>query len=196
MRIYPQQKLKDNIFYNNICIIVCIFCIACFFTANYFQFSVKKPYYFENIENGTTIGPIKINKKSAVYKVTATFSGNNASTYLTGEVLDENKDTLYEFGKDLWHESGYDSEGRWSEADRKMVAYLTFSEKGTYYIQFFDAYNVSIKLDLQNGSSVAHNRVGLLFLIIILIAGYSLNKKWVDEKSTLLMDGIEEALDV
>lgn len=200
MKINPQQKLRDKLFFNNICIIICVFCIVCYCTALSLQKSSKQHYEFSSLPNNAIVGPIKINDKSAVYKVTATFYGNNSAVYLSGEVLDADKDTIYEFGKDLWHESGYDSEGYWSESERQMVAYLTFSEKGTYYLQFnsdnnYNLNNLLIRLDLQKGSSVAHSQVGTIFMILIMIAGYFLNKKWGNEKVTIIMDKIRDELD-
>ena len=68
--------------------------------------------------------------------------GSNKSVYLSGEVQDADRDTLYEFGKEMWHEDGYDSEGYWSESDRDMKASLSFTELGTYYVQFNSEYGV------------------------------------------------------
>ena len=121
MLINPQQRKKNNLFYNNICFIVCIFCILCFSTGLFLQNSTIKEKKYTSTKD-YIVGPIKVPDKNQVFKITAFFNGSNSSTYITGEVLDENEDTLYEFGKDLWHEEGYDSEGHWSEADRKMTA--------------------------------------------------------------------------
>ena len=111
MKINPQQKLRNTFFYNNLCIIVCLFCIICFITSISYQTSSLKKFNFPSLKEGAKIGPIKVQNKSAIYKIIVHFKGNNSSTYISGEVLDKDKDTLYEFGKDLWHESGYDSEG-------------------------------------------------------------------------------------
>ncbi len=199
MRIIPQQKLRDNLLYNNICIIVCIFSILCFITALFFHNSVIKEKTFYNLQEDATFGPINVTDKSQVYKIIVYFNGDNTSSYISGEVLDEDKDTLYEFGKDLWHESGYDSEGYWSESDRKMVTDLTFSEKGTYYIQFNTEENsmryLKITVQLKKGSYVAHLEIGGIFLIFITLLWCMLNKKWVKEKLVVLNDKLEEMSD-
>ena len=195
MLINPQQRKKNLLFYNNICFIVCIFCIVCFFTAIHFQNSkvAEKTY---NLQENSIVGPIKVTDKSQVYKVKAHFSGDNSSSYISGEVLDENKDTLYEFGKDLWHESGYDSEGYWSESDRNMTADLAFSEKGTYYLQFNteenSMKNITITIRLQKGSYVAHLQTGVMSMLLLLFVWIFINKIWVKEQLVILNDKLEE----
>lgn len=196
MIINPQNKLKENLFYNNICLIVCIFCIICLATSIFYENSLKKEQGFFNLKENSLYGPIKITNQNAIYKITAHFNGIRTSTYISGEVLDENKDTLYEFGKDLWHEEGYDSEGHWSESDRYMYVYLTFSEKGTYYIQFRTEeglmQNISLKFQLLNGSYVAHYEIGTIFFILILIMFYITNTHWIHTKFNELKEAFED----
>lgn len=234
MLIRPQQKLRDKLFYNNILFILCAFSILCIITSINLQ--NKKPIkidasannkilptgYSEPREN-TIWGPIKIDSKAKIYKVTAYFHGDNSSSYLTGEVLDEDKETLYEFGKDMWHESGYDSEGYWSESDRSMTTYLTFKEKGTYYIQFSSdniamtypdgtmvlangrtinqndtlprMQNVSIDITQIKSSYIPHAKVGTLMLILVMVIFFILNKAWIKEKYAIINEHLEEMSD-
>lgn len=199
MLIRPQQKLRDKLFYNNLLLIVVIFSIICFITSMNLQASTSLGRTDYDIREGMTYGPIKIDKQPKIYKIKADFGGSNTSTYLSGEVLDKDKDTLYEFGKDLWHESGYDSDGYWSESERKMTAYLTFKEKGTYYIQFNteekNMRNIDITIQLVKGSYVAHSQFGSLFLLIAMIIFFMLNKQWIFEKLTVINEKIEEMSD-
>ena len=198
MLINPQLKKKNLLFYNNICFIVCIFCILCFFTGWKLQDSkiTEKTY---NLQENTIVGPIKVTDKSQVYRVKAYFSGRNTSSYISGEVLDENEDTLYEFGKDLWHEEGYDSEGHWSESERNMTANLTFSEKGTYYLKFNTEEGtmnlITITISRQMGSYIAHLQAGVSFMLILIMIWIILNQKWVKEKLVVLNDVLEEMSD-
>lgn len=196
MIIRPQQKLKDKLFYNNLTLIVVIFSIICLITSMLLQ----STYYYNKSVNylneGQIFGPIKVKNKPVICKIMADFSGNNTSSYLSGEVLDENKDTLYEFGKDLWHESGYDSDGYWSESDRKMTAYLTFKDKGTYYIQFNtdenNMYNISVTFQLVKNSYVAHSKAGTLALLLAMIVFYLLNASWINEKMSIIDDKLAD----
>ena len=199
MIIDPKKKIKDLYFYNNLLIIVMIFCITCFITSISLENGGQTKSYSGAIRQGQLFGPIKIEKnKPKIYIIKSSFYGNNSSTYITGEVLDENKDTLYEFGKDLWHESGYDSEGYWSESDRNMQVKLTFSEPGTYYIQMgeevgtssYRAYNAhyntasgsSLQIISARSSGIPHLMIGAYFLLGAILIFIFLNPQWVGEK--------------
>ncbi len=196
MRINPQKKLRDNFFYNNLCIIICIFCIVSFVTSISYKNSSITTYNYNSLQEGTIIGPINVKNKNAIYKITIKFLAENAAVYFSGEVLDKNKDTIYEFGKDLWHESGHDSEGYWSESDRKMTVNLTFSEQGKYYLQFRTEEklinHITITIELQKGSYIPHFAAGTLFFILIIIWGYILNKTWIKEKTEVLYEIMDE----
>jgi len=210
MKIDPQRKLKDLIFYNNLSLIVCMFCIICFVTSMFFQNSVKQERTDYTLKEGAIYGPIKITNTKQIYRIIATFSGSNSDTYISGEVLDEDKDTVYEFGKDLWHEEGDDSDGHWSEDDRKMTADLTFSEKGTYYLQFGSDTDsnlandpnklnfipsISITMELMNGSYVAHLQVGSIILLLVIFIFWFLNREWINGKMAVLNEKLEEMSD-
>lgn len=203
MKIDPQRKLKNRIFYNNLCLLVSVFCIICFITSMFFQNSIKHQKTFYNVKENAIYGPIKISNTKSVYRIIATFTGMDSDTYISGEVLNEDKDTVYEFGKDLWHEQGYDSDGHWSESDRNMTTDLTFSEKGTYYIQFSSDDNagrtiipaINLTIETMNGSYVAHLQIGAIFLLIVICIFCFSNTEWVKEKLTELdkmLAGISE----
>ena len=199
MKIDINQRLKNNIFYNNICLIVCLFCIICFFTSINLEHTVEKEKTYDLQEN-SMVGPIEITDKSAIYYIKAYFGGFNTSNYISGEVLNEEQDTLYEFGKDLWHEEGYDSEGHWSESDRVMSANLTFSEKGKYYLQFHTEENnmdkIKITIKRMQASDIPHLEAGIIFFIIILILWLKVNWDWFlevfNELNEKLLDAMED----
>ncbi len=196
MKINPQQKLKDILFYNNICLIVAVFCVICFITALFLQNSYAgKPVYILE-KNDSTFGPIKVTDKSKVYRAEVYFLGSDSSSYVSGEILDENGDTVYEFGKDLWHESGYDAEGYWSESDNVMTADLTFSKKGTYYIQFRTEENnirqVRISMRLKKGSYIPHMQAGTIFLLLIIFIFSAYNPKWMKQKMIEFKEEMED----
>ena len=174
-----------------------MFCVLCLLTALYFEdakisenkVTLKKEYVY---------GPIEINDKSQVYRIKAHFSGTNSSNYISGEVLNKDKDTLYEFGKDLWQEHGYDDEGEWTESDRNRVVHLTFSEKGTYYIQLNnedDNSNTEISISKQRGSYIVHLQVGTICFLLVLLFWVFINGTWVKEKLTVPNDKLEEMSD-
>ena len=192
MIINPNEKKETNYFYNNIMLIVSIFCVICF--ATYFNVSsqsvASKSY---SLDEGSIYGPIVVKKgQTKICCIEPKMWAQNRSLYFSGEVLDEDKDTLYEFGKELWHEDGYDSEGYWVESDNKMQAYLTFSEEGKYYIQFHTEENamssVGLKITVKKGSGIPYFMVGFWLFIL-------LNKAWVSEMMYKLNDALEEMSD-
>lgn len=198
MKINIQEGLKKLLFYNNICLIVCIFCAVCFFTSNFLIHSYQKQKVYEIQQNGL-IGPIEVTNKSVIYKINVYFSGRLSSKYISGEVLDENEDTLYEFGKDLWHEEGYDSDGHWSESERRMKVYLTFSEKGKYYLKFYtdkmNMDNITITISRLVASYIPHLGIGMIFFIFLLIIWLKMNKEWIKPKIDIINDKLMDMLE-
>lgn len=198
MKINPQDKLHTNVFVNNILLIICIFACICFITV--FRFEIvpdNNIYKFSNFEENTLIGPIEVTGKSHIYKIIINHpSINNFASYISGEVLDENQDTLYEFGKDLWHESGYDSEGYWQESDKTMEAFLTFSEKGNYYIQLQtdnnQLQNMKIKLVKHAGSYIPFLMAGILSLIGTIFFFWMFNLKFISGICAKIWEDLEE----
>ena len=198
MKINPQDKLHDNYFKNNILLLVCIFSIVCFFTVFLYENGSKaSTYEYSNLEENTLLGPIKTANKSQIYKIIVTYPRiNNFSSYISGEVLDENKNTLYEFGKDLWHESGRDSEGYWQEYDKKMEAFLTFSQKGTYYIQLQTSNNrlphMKIKLIKTPGSYIPFLIAGVFSLVSVIFLFFTFNKNFISGTFAKIGEALEE----
>ncbi len=199
MIVDPKQKLKNIYFYNNLILITCIFCVICFITAIVLENKTQssKNYYY--MQDGQLFGPLKVKSSPLIYELKSYFYGDNQSIYLSGEVLDEDKDTLYEFGKDLWHESGYDSEGYWSESDRQLSVKLSFTEPGTYYIKLDTDEKMlpTLKLTLlcKKGSGIPHFMIGCYILLFLSIAFIFINAKWVKEKIIRINEILEEMAD-
>lgn len=199
MIVNPKQKKENLLFYNNLMLIIAIFCAVCFWT--YFTVeneTVDQKRY--SLDEGSIYGPIVVKKgHPKICKIKSSMYGDNRSVYFSGEVLDEDKDTLYEFGKDLWHEDGYDSDGYWSESDRDMSACLTFTEPGKYYIQFHTDENmmqsIGLEIIVKKGSGIPHLMIGFYFLILTLIVFSVLNKEWLAENFEKLNDMLEEMSD-
>lgn len=182
MKINPNLKKINTIFYNNICIIVLVFVVLCFMNCFSCVNSSKIISQGYNTKNGQILGPINVGKKPIIYEIEANFQGRNTGIDLSIEVLDENKDTLYEVGKDLWEENGHDSEGYWSEGATRMVARLNFYNAGKYYLKFSPAdvnKNLIIKIKKSRGSYVPYFIMGFWLLIISLIAFGVNNRDWV-----------------
>jgi hypothetical protein len=204
MKIVPNQKRLNTLFYNNLLLICALFCILCFLTSLFFQNGASRAEKkFHNLQNDALYGPIVVGERPQVYKIILRFYGNNAETYVTGEVLDKDKDVLYEFGKDLWHASGRDSDGEWQEATRDLTAHLTFSEKGEYYIQFNaeaplhravdnPMQNITLTVKLVQGSYIAHLKAGSFVLLAVILLFCMVNSLWLRIKLAAWNDRLEE----
>ncbi len=199
MIINPNLKKENLCFYNNLMLIVTVFCVIFFwsyFSAEY-QVIAKK---FYTLNEGSTYGPIVVKKgQTKICRIETDLHGNNLSLYFSGEVLDKDKETLYEFGKELWHEEGYDAEGYWSESERHMAANLTFSEPGTYYIRFHTdenlMHNIGMTIKVKKGSGIPYLMIGTYLFIIVLIFFILLNRAWLFEEFENLNDLLEEMSD-
>ena len=195
-----QKKKKENLFfYNNLMLIVAIFCAVCFVT----YYTVENKTIAQRsykLDEGSTYGPIVVKKgQPKLCKIRSHMYGDNQNIYFSGEVLDEEKETLYEFGKELWHEDGYDSEGYWSESDRDMVAKLSFTEPGKYYIQFHTDENrmgsVSLEIFVKKGSGIPHFMLGFYLICAVMFLFVLMNRDWVCENLEKLNDVLEELSD-
>ena len=198
MKINPNLKKINTIFYNNLCIIALVFVVLCFSSCIDCLQNVKPISSSYNIKNGQIIGPIKVTKKPVVYQLEAIFYGNNSALDFSAEVLDSNKDTLYEVGKDFWHESGYEGGEYWVESDTKMVARLNFYNIGTYYIRFVhnrpntgNSLKVTIKKPT-SGSYVPYFIFGFWLFIISIFAFVGNNFEWIKAALTRINDSMED----
>ncbi len=128
-----------------------------------------------------TIGPIVVKRYNEVYSIalTAGLSPNTWSV-VGGEVQDQNKNPLFYFGKELWHETGYDSEGAWTESDSQYELTVTFPKPGNYYVVLevessVQSFNVFAEVTKRFGSSVPHTVFGALCLLVGIILNEILN---------------------
>lgn len=119
-----------------------------------------------------TIGPVVVKKANQVFEVEvdATLPVDSWN-FIETELLDADKEYLLSFGKELWHETGYDDGGHWDEADRSYQMKLTIPQPGTYYLNLKtqgdktpETIYVTIVRTL--GSSIPHLVFGLLTLVI------------------------------
>lgn len=121
-------------------------------------------------------GPFEVDKYRAVYGLDLKISGlpQNSWTYLEGELLDEEQNYLFSFGRELWHETGVSEGEYWSESRTAHDLKFTIARPGRYYLNLkLDAGeiggavpdSVSLKLTRRLGSAMPHALFGLLCLV-------------------------------
>ena len=119
------------------------------------------------------IGPIVTENKGETFEVNIVASLPNQSwSVIEGEVLNEEKEYLYSFAKELWYETGRDSDGYWSDNNNNYKMKMTFPDAGKYYLTFKTESNnmpqqATVTVSKKRGSSLPH----LWFGIICILAG-------------------------
>lgn len=200
MKIDPYEERANLIFCNNLCLMLLIFAIACFITSMYLMQSgsMLKTYKYAN---GMITDPIVVKDANLqVYRVKIINSSYNQNTYITGEVLNDKNESVYKFGKELWHESGSDMDGYWSESDREMQTELTFKEKGSYRIKFthtgsLSQPSISITIFNKVKSYVAFVQAGFAAFILAAIAFCILNIQWIHAAIAGGFNAVSEGVD-
>lgn len=129
--------------------------------------------------SGGTVGPVQVEDAGTVlhFTVRQTIDQGGGTfkrwSFITTEVLDEDKQYLTGFGGELWHEAGYD-DGYWRENKHSFDAKMTLPDAGTYYFRFKQESDVQpselsqIKVEMAEdlGSSLPHYTASILGLIL------------------------------
>ena len=176
-------------------IIGLVFAIICFYSCFDCLSNVKLIASYHPVKHGQILGPLNIGKNPKIYQLEAYFYGNDSSVDFSAEILDSEKDTLYEVGRDLWHESGYDSEGYWTESIRRMVARLNFHKPGKYYIRLENPTNnqdFEVIIKKVKSSYVPYFMMGFWLLILSIIFGIINNKDTVKVLIQKINESVEE----
>jgi len=87
--------------------------------------------------NTILYGPYKLTQAGRIHDITITYKpslSKNGSRWCEFELLNMKKEPVAEFGHEFWSESGRDSEGSWSESDRRFTQKVVLKEPGSYYI--------------------------------------------------------------
>jgi hypothetical protein len=124
---------------------------------------------------GGIVGPMQVGKKGAVLqvKISQFLHENRSWSFITGELLDSNKNYLTGFGDELFYEEGWD-DGHWVESERDFEDKLTIEKPGKYYFKFNVESNepasklppLRVEITRKLASSVPHFAGGLILLII------------------------------
>lgn len=123
------------------------------------------------------IGPIIVEKPGETFEVfVRSRVPANRWAFVETEIVDQYEQYLYSFGQELWHETGRDSDGAWRERRSSFESNITFPEPGIYYLNFWTQKSyktqkeqMRVVITKRNGSSVLHNWLGIILIIIGLI---------------------------
>jgi hypothetical protein len=160
---------------NQIGLIFLFYAGLCFMTSLYFNSSSGDVIKGNLLSTGGIIGPINVEKNNAVYSINVNQKLNKSGdwSFVSGDVLGANKEYLFGFGKEFWRESGYDSDGAWSEKNDNFEMKVTFYKAGTYYLNFKTEMSsesagskVYATVEPMKGSSLAHFTLGFFSIII------------------------------
>ena len=186
MAIDDQVKKEAH---NKIAIVLLAFAGLCFITSLILNMNVGSKIKESIPSSGGMVGPVEVKKDYSVYliKVKQSLNSYGTSSFVSGDVLDEKKEYLFGFGKEFWKETGYDSDGRWSEAVTDYDVKLTFPKKGTYYLAFNTEMSspraggvVQVTVQPKRGSSLAHFVLGIIAIIACVIVWARANMTWGD----------------
>ena len=145
-------------------------------------FRLEGPRPSEIVKDVTTLGPIFVGKHREVFAIRqSALLPANTWAFLEGEVLDAEKEYLFSFGKEIWHETGRDSDGAWQEADLDYTMKVTFPQPGVYYLKLktngsHDVTSIGVTISKRRGSSLPHLVFGIVTLQIGLVL-YELQNK-------------------
>ena len=124
-------------------------------------------------------GPIHIDKKNTIKNINIYKDVSLGRwTSIDVDVLDAQGTKLFSFGDQLWHESGYDSDGAWEESNREIEIPITFRSPGKYYLDIRTDTNETSQLSIyvseatQRGSSIPFVLLSILSLIAALVCYY------------------------
>lgn len=139
---------------------------------------------------GGVFGPLIVKDKNSSYEVSIkNYVPLNKWSYVEIGVLDDNKEHLFSFGDEMWHESGYDSDGQWVESKTDYSMDITFKKAGQYYFDVGSERNdgngnsIVISAVKERGSNVLFLVLGVLSLIIGGVIFYFKDQYITNEKT-------------
>lgn len=134
--------------------------------------------------NPSFLGPIRVTKPMEVFEISIKAQTPRQSwSFIQGEVLNSNHEYLFAFGKELWHETGYDSDGSWTDSQNEYDMRITFPETGLYYLNFKIEGNkllnhVGVTISKKRGSALPHFWFGIISIFIGFIINGMIRNLW------------------
>ena len=130
---------------------------------------------------GGTYGPLVVHKKNENYELVIKNNvALNKWSFIEVNVLDKDKKHLFGFGDGMWHESGYDDEGRWEESKTDYSMDVTFKDPGEYYFEVKADRNdgkgnpiiLNVVKEKEKGSNVPFITLAIISIIVAIFAHF------------------------
>ena len=126
--------------------------------------------------NGGVFGPLIVTGPASTYKISLSQNAIALKVWnaVDIEVLDAEKNYLFSFGDEFWHESGYD-EGNWDESKKNMQMKVHFEKAGVYFLSISAESNASfttanngyvLTVSRNRGSSLAFKWLRIFSLVL------------------------------
>jgi hypothetical protein len=172
MAITDPRKRQS---YRRLALVFLVYSVLCFIT--YLVFDSSSGTVIKSIlpPSGGEVGPIETKKDNSVFliKVKQYIPTSGAWSFVGGDVLDAKKEYLFGFGKELWKERGYDSDGYWTEEDTSYNLKITLRRRGKYYLKFnvetgraSIGTGIRVEVHPKKGSALAFFILGIVSLLI------------------------------
>lgn len=182
IKVFYEEDEKE--IYGHIAKALIVFALICLLTS--LVFNTGCTVVKETISTPGSVGPITTTKRNTVFQINVkAHVSTNSWAFVSGEVLDSQKNYLFSFGQELWKERGVDYNGEsWSESDVKYDIKVTLPKPGTYYIKFVSesgssgykpgtvdgpSIKTGVVITKKRGSSLPHMWVGILALILAIV---------------------------
>ncbi len=145
------------------------------------SFSSKQKY---EIKDELLIGPLEVSSFGSTFRFEAIRKVYRHGDWVSvqADVLDENKAYLFSIADELWHETGRDSDGPWSETHDELDTKFSLA-KGKYYIAVEAEYSNGVKPNVLIRLKKIWGTTSLLYLTSI-ISGCMLLVLVMFEKDT------------
>lgn len=167
-----------------------VFAILCFITGFILSFNTGVKESATVSEDGALIGPFTIEEDNTVLQmeVNRSIQGETWS-FITLELLDEDQNYLMGFGDELYYETGYDSDGRWTASKQSYDQKFTIPEKGEFYLravtengsQIPSEYgDIKVTIKEQIASSIPQVIAGIVGLLISIFFWYRAVKDQIE----------------
>lgn len=196
-----EESLGGNgIHWGHVAMVFIAFAILYFATAAFYDLSTDTKKY--TIRADQTVGPIVSTKANTVVQISVhNLSLRQNWAFVETSVVDQNGNLVTSFGGDTFHESGYDSEGSWTEAKTENDVKVVLPARGRYFLKFkvsggdkfqrtgtdkTESTRLRVAVDQKRGGSTILNVLGIIILVIGVVLNEIRNRTVINLTSAML----------